>query len=186
MSVTTQISDRDHGLSSLVRMIDPRGYVDVGITANVASKPHERAVKNEGKGTESKASAELAEGPASPPTIVEIAAWHEFGTTDDGGHLPSRSWLRRWFEERPQEIQGFARRVARGLLEKKLTNKQALAAVGAWAVGDMKKRITKGIDPPLAESTLRRKKGKTTPLIDKGIFLGSIQFVSGIAKGGAP
>lgn len=102
-------------------------------------------------------------------TIIEVAIWNEFGTKT----IPSRSWLRGWFQENQNYVTGWLlgefKRVARG----EQTKVQALQRVGEKCVASIKQRIVARIPPPNAPSTIA-KKGSNVPLIDTGIFLGSI------------
>lgn len=50
-----------------------------------------------------------------------------------------------------------------------------LERVGLWAQGSIQQRISDGIPPPNAESTIRRK-GSSTPLIDTGQLRTSIKY----------
>lgn len=121
-----------------------------------------------------------AEGDAphqgGPVTVAQVAEWAELGIGQ-----PMRSWLRGFVDEAGPEIE---RRIAietKAVLEGKRTRAQALARVGAWIVGGIQARIARGIAPPNAESTIRRK-GSSTPLIDKGQLRSSI--TSRVVDGG--
>jgi hypothetical protein len=104
-------------------------------------------------------------------TVAEIAEIHEFGR----GNNPERSWLRNYVLENEERIKAMIRRMARAVREGKMTQEEALNLFGLQVVGEIKARITKGIAPALAASTLRIKGAdKSTPLIRHGQFIGSI------------
>lgn len=95
-------------------------------------------------------------------TVVDVAAIQEFGLG-----VPERSWLRDWFEEASEENRETLRRLALLVLKGQKTAEQALELAGLKFVGDMQKRISQGIPPPNAPSTIAAK-GSSTPLIDSG------------------
>jgi hypothetical protein len=85
--------------------------------------------------------------------------------------------IRAWVDENDAEISQMVRNIGNGIASGQLaTKRQALNMFGVWAQGDIQVRITEGISPPLADSTLRKKKNKTTPLIFTGQLLSSATF----------
>lgn len=116
-------------------------------------------------------------------TNLLIAAVAEFGTVD--GAVPPRSWLRAFVDENRNKIRKKIRVLERQVLDGKLDHERALGLLGAKLVGQIQTRISKGIAPPLAESTKARRAGpdkghkgprKFTPLIDTGQFWQSITW----------
>lgn len=108
------------------------------------------------------------DGSMSEKTLVEIAALHEFGAPSQG--IPRRSFLRDWLNLNES-------RVAR-TLQAIITQgdwRKGLLRFGAWCVGEVQKRISKGISPANAPSTIQRK-GSSKPLIDTGQLRSSIAF----------
>lgn len=100
----------------------------------------------------------------------EVAEIHEFGR----GNVPERSWFRSYLDSNKNRIEQMVVRVGRAVAQGKMTAAQGLNLLGLQMVGEIKQGIVAGIAPALAESTLERKGGKTTPLIETGQFLGSI------------
>lgn len=130
-----------------------RSYVRVGVLEEKGSVTHE----------------------GSDMTLVEIAATHEFGSSD--GRVPERSFIRRTFLVRvTKELAEFQTKLARAIVTKGLDPIKALRMLGAWGVAEVKKTITsEDIPPPLAESTIARK-GSSKPLVDTGLMKNSISF----------
>lgn len=131
----------------------------------------------------SKASApKKTSGPKKPggksriPTLVQVATWQEFGTDN----IPSRSFLFAWQAASLEQIRATKLALGKQMAAAKLDRTTALNRLGAWAVGQIQKRIRAGLTPELAESTKRAKtvRGKTgnTPLIDTGQLVSSITW----------
>ena len=106
-------------------------------------------------------------------TVGEIAAVHEFGSSD--GKVPQRSWLSAWVDQQASEIAIKLQGAAKGVLSGKLDPGVAVEVLAQDFVGKIRERIADGIMPPLAESTIARK-GSSTPLIDTGLFRSSITY----------
>lgn len=108
-------------------------------------------------------------------TVVELASWHEFGIG-----VPERSMIRSWVDENEAEIREQVVNIGNGVASGAIaTKQQALNLFGVWAQGDIQVRITEGIAPGLADSTLKKKGDKTTPLIFTGQLLSSVTFKVG-------
>ena len=120
---------------------------------------------------------EVLEGSPSGITLAEVANIHEFGAllkNKDGdviGEIPARSFIRAWFDENEARIQGMYLK----LLDKHGPEQweTAVQQLALWIQGEIQRRIRRGIDPPLAESTKERKKS-SKPLIDTGQLVASI------------
>jgi hypothetical protein len=105
------------------------------------------------------------------PTMAELGEIFEFGL----GNNPERSWLRNFMIENGAKLSAKVKRVAEKVVTGEMTAEQGMNLLGLDAVGGIKKRIQANIPPPLAPSTLARKgPNKTTPLIDTGMWIGSI------------
>ena len=122
---------------------------DVGVIGSEASEVH-----GEGEG-------EITTG--------TLAAMFEFGL----GGQPRRSWLVDWLGENEVQVQDLLRDLTGRILKGEITEQVALARVGVWAVGSIQERISSGIDPENAPSTVAAK-GSSTPLIEWGQFRSSI------------
>jgi hypothetical protein len=109
-------------------------------------------------------------------TNVELAAIHEFGSSD--GVVPERSFLRSTMRVKRGDwktvMRGFMRAVVRGAM----TAGRMLDLMGLRMVADTKKRITSGdgIPPPLQPATIARK-GSSRPLVDTGTLVNAITHV---------
>lgn len=104
-------------------------------------------------------------------TVSDIATFHEFGTAT----IPARSFVRAWADGARAEIQSDLQGLAEAIVAGKVANPETgLRALAARWVGQVQDRISDGIPPPLAESTIARK-GSATALIDTGQLRSSIR-----------
>lgn len=107
-------------------------------------------------------------------SVLDVAIWNEFGTEN----IPERSFLRAWFEKNQPRALAMLKRINQLVLEGKLTREQGLNQLGLRWVAEIQERMSKGIPPPNAPSTIA-KKGSSTPLIDDGILRSSIKHTIG-------
>jgi hypothetical protein len=103
-------------------------------------------------------------------TLVEIAAYNEFGTSSS----PSRPFMRQSFENHQDGLQKACDRV-NNLLSKGGTAERGLNELGVYAKGLVQEEIVGGGFEPNAESTIK-KKGSAQPLIDSGTMRQSVNF----------
>lgn len=112
---------------------------------------------------------EKAEG--SPDvTVADVATFNEFGLG-----VPERSFIRRWYDDQLEENKRKFRALQARVLRGEITQELAFKQLGLVFVGDIQKRISGGIPPENAESTVERK-GSSVPLIDKGQLRSSVSF----------
>lgn len=120
----------------------------------------------------------------SPLSNVEIGTIHEYGAPD--ANIPERSFIRAALDELVAQgkIEKFMTKGCKAIIDKGKTREQVLGLLGQLVKGRMQKRMTEGIPPPLAESTvLSRTKGKDPsigyplPLLDTGQLRASITSV---------
>lgn len=104
-------------------------------------------------------------------TVGEIASRHELGLG-----VPERSWLRAWVDENQKTIREDLRKVMRQVLRGKMTKEQGVEILGLKYVGAIQTRISNGIQPANAPSTIARK-GSSTPLIDTGQLRSAITHI---------
>lgn len=104
-------------------------------------------------------------------TNAELGAIHEYGTE----HVPQRSFLRAWVDERQDEIKAKVAYSLRSTLEYGAPWAEVMGDFGKWAVEQVRQRIKNGLEPANAESTLKRK-GSDKPLIDSGQLLAAIEY----------
>jgi len=122
------------------------------------------------------------DAPAGPLTVVDVGSFHEFGVgpfevmrfAADGSAsvyehpgIPQRSFIRAWFDESQDFIRQTLESQMALVVAGKLTAEKASERIALAFEGSVRKRIARGIAPPLAESTKRRK-GSSKPLIDRG------------------
>jgi len=114
--------------------------------------------------------------------LVEIARIHEFGgktiTTKDGRTIqnpPRRSWLRDTFDLERRKLEKRWTVTMRNAAFGKGPVKKYYDQFGALFASDIQLRISNGINPPNAETTIMIK-GSSKPLIDTGNFRSSITF----------
>lgn len=129
-------------------------------------------------------------GEPQPLTVADIATFHEFGVGPfsvmsafgaDGAAsvhehpgIPQRSFIRAWFDESQEFIVATLQSQMQLVVAGKLTAEQAGARIALAFEGSMKQRISRGIPPPNAPSTIARK-GSSKPLIDRGQLRNSIR-----------
>ena len=104
-------------------------------------------------------------------TVLDVGTWNEFGTVG----IPSRSFIRDWVDGNRKRAQGILKKLLQRVIAGELTEDAALEQFGAWAKGEIQVRIARGVPPPNAASTVKRK-GSSTPLIDTGILRSSIDY----------
>lgn len=138
--------------------------VRVGI---LADKPKREPVK----GSASKKARVRRKVAKAKYSLLEVAIVHEFG----GGHVPARSFIRATVDERKSDILKLQRAVLLRVVDGSLTEAQGLAQIGAAVAAMVQARIVAGIDPPLAPSTIARKKS-SKPLIHTGQLRSAITF----------
>jgi hypothetical protein len=100
-------------------------------------------------------------------SVAEIGSIHEFGLG-----VPERSFVRVWFDENKSRLP----EAIRVELETAIAQGNPRLAIERLAItiqASIQQRISNGIDPELAESTILQK-GSSTPLIDTGVLRSSI------------
>lgn len=108
----------------------------------------------------------------SPITVSEIATIHEYGM----GNSPERSFIRAWADQKAAENDMALRKIAQAIIQGKYDGRTGLERFGLLAVGQIQTRISNGIPPPNAESTIRQK-GSSTPLIKTGHLRSAIRHL---------
>jgi hypothetical protein len=143
------LKDKDRGYKKVIKELTRRNAgVSVGIHAKDASKKE-----------------------AGGRTVLEVGTWNEFGTKT----IPERSFIRGWFDAfqdaNRKTVTALAKRVAAG----RITQEQMLGQLGALFKGQAQQRISDGIEPANAQSTIDRK-GSSKPLVDSGQLKASISY----------
>lgn len=168
MSRVTVVDKGTRELLARVHALAAGRTVRVGV---LADKPKRIAPTQRGKHSK-KARIREKVARRAPPSLLEVAIIHEFG----GGHVPARSFIRATVDAKRGEILALQKHLATQVLKGALSPEQALGQLGAKVAAWCQARIVAGIAPPLAASTLRRKGGKTTPLILTGQIKSSITY----------
>lgn len=106
-----------------------------------------------------------------PLSVLDVAIINEFGL----GNVPERSFLRAWFDENESRAYQMCQVMLTTVVQGKRTKEQALQLLAMKFVGEIQQRISQGIPPANAQSTID-KKGSSTPLIDTGQLRSSISF----------
>lgn len=151
--MTNRVTRKDHGAKAFLKEVSrPPGGVRVGVFGEKAAM----AVAKSGKVTELL-------------TLGQLATWLEYGTE----RMPGRFWLSSYVQENKQRILEMLKRGSKEVLDRRMTKEQVLNLIGLKVVGEIKERISRGLSPPNAESTIK-KKGSSTPLIASGQFRASI------------
>jgi hypothetical protein len=104
-------------------------------------------------------------------TVIDVANWMEFGTSK----IPARSFIRAWADETQREDRKQIKSVMTAALAGGITEDQGLEILGLRFVGSIQERISKGIPPKLAQSTIDRK-DSSVPLINTGQLRASVTF----------
>ena len=146
---TMTLKDTDRGYAAMVKRVfglRSKAHVDVGILDSGA---------DHGGGV----------------SVLDVAMWQEFGTNT----IPERSFIRAWFDEDEPNLRQELTTLMQSVVEGKRTKDQALELLGQRAVARVQARMSEGVPPPNAPSTVRRK-GSSTPLIDKGALRSSISY----------
>ena len=106
-----------------------------------------------------------------------VAAAHEFGTKQSGGHIPERSFMRSAVSIGRNKINERLRADLRALLEGRGNSKMVFSRVGRLVASLMQARIrdSKSWATPLKPATIARK-GSDVPLIDTSRMIASITY----------
>lgn len=106
-------------------------------------------------------------------SIAEYGAYNEYGTK----HIPARPFMAPSFERNVRAIgQDFDTEGAK-LVRGRITANQALTVIGMKHAQRVQNTITgPDIPPPLADSTVARKKGSTKTLVDTGAMVNAVQI----------
>lgn len=144
------VIDRDLGFAALMKALEAAG---AGIEMTVGL--------HEEEGGE----------PKGDMTAVEIAELNEFGSP--GGKIPPRPSITAWGDENASRVPTQIADAFRAALAKRGDPFQRCDQLAQVYAGEVQQKISGGIPPPNAESTIR-KKGSSVPLIDTGTFRSSI------------
>ena len=153
MSSRVQIRSRDRGLQALTKRIYGLGkvHLKVGVFSTEPKQGHD--------------------GKPTKVTVLMVAEWMEYGTNT----IPARSFIRAWFDENKATNTATMKSALQAVARGAITKERALELLGLRFVAGIQKRISDGIPPELADSTIKAK-GSSVPLIDTGQLRSSITF----------
>jgi hypothetical protein len=106
-------------------------------------------------------------------TMTKLASIHEYGAPSR--NIPERSFMRATFSEKASAIEAKVIKLAKKLVKDGSGKEKAMGLLGEYIKGLMQARIRKGIPPPNKPATVA-KKGSSTPLIDTGQLINSIEW----------
>jgi hypothetical protein len=104
-------------------------------------------------------------------SVLQIAIFNEFGTNN----IPARSFIRAWFDENEAKLREDLVKLMQSVVQGTRTKEQILELLGQRCVAEIQERISAGIDPPNAASTVA-KKGSSTPLVNEGLLRSAISY----------
>lgn len=146
------VRDVDRGARQLLRDLKKKPKIRVGVLGQTAS-----------------AAKEEHDGGFAEDTVADVASKHEFGIG-----VPRRSFIADWADESEPEAKRRLRKAAERLVEGGDVDRE-IRRFGSWAVGQIQMRISRRIDPPLAQVTIDQK-GSDVPLIDTEQLRSSITY----------
>ena len=109
----------------------------------------------------------------SPAGVAAIAAGRV--TKPHKIVIPERAPIRKTFDEQRGRIMGASARLMRQVVAGQIELPEALGKMGEFASAQIRRTIQRGVTPPLAPSTIRRKKS-SKPLIDEGLLINSYTY----------
>lgn len=117
--------------------------------------------------------------------MAKLAAIHEYGAvisadksiTGKAITIPERSFMRSTMHEKKSEISKRLQKIIVKVLDPQnpISPQKGLATLAQYISQQMKAKIRSGISPGLSQWTIDRK-GSSTPLIDTGQLINSIEF----------
>lgn len=96
-------------------------------------------------------------------TVLDVGTFNEYGM----GNNPERSFIRATVDMNASANDMALRKIAQAIIQGKYDGRTGLDRFGLLVVGQIQTRISNGIPPPNAPSTIARK-GSSTPLIEDG------------------
>jgi hypothetical protein len=147
--MAVKIKDVDKGWRSLLKRVDAMGTTGLSVGVH-----------------EEEGGAEYSDG----ATVAEVATYNEFGTE----RIPERSFLRTWYDENKEQALIDARKLFAYITRKGGSLRNGLDQLGLRFVGQIQTRISSGIPPENADSTIRQK-GSSVPLIATGQLRASVR-----------
>lgn len=147
--------DKDNGISALRKKFGKKVVAKIGIQGKKNYEPLR------GK---------------SDFSMVDLGLVHEYGSKK--ANVPQRSFMRSTFDENETKYENRLKRTARKIAKNPKTSNLAedVFLLGEKVRKDIIKKINSNIPPPLADSTVEKKKDDLA-LVDKGLMIGAISSV---------
>jgi hypothetical protein len=111
-------------------------------------------------------------------SVVDVAAFHEFGTKD----IPIRAHVRSTYDEKIEDLSKMSAAELGKVVDGRQTVKMAMARLGEFHAGQIKTKINEGPFKELSPKTIAAK-GSDRPLIDTGQMIQSVDHVEGFGNG---
>ena len=115
-------------------------------------------------------------GSSNAPTVLDIAIWSEFGTSN----MPERSFIRKSFEENKAKYKKTADQLLSAIMDGKITLDNALDRMGLMLQTDIKKFLVDGKVKPKSKRAELEENGKT--LVDTAQMMQSITYKKHVGK----
>lgn len=169
MATPSKVTDTDKGLRALLKRLKAEKWaITVGVHGPEGAETHQQPEPPPKESPTDGAEEPQKDAPAKV-TVLDVAVWNEYGT----GHVPERSFIRDWADQNEQQNKDNLRKIAIAVYQGKYDIRTGLDRLGLLFVGQIQRRISAGISPPNAPSTIE-KKGSSTPLINFGQLRASI------------
>jgi hypothetical protein len=107
-------------------------------------------------------------------SVIDIGMYNEFGTSRG---IPARPFMSRTYDEQVNNAVTFAKHLAGGVIDRKISVTKALTDLGMWYQSEVQKTIrnAKTWAIPNAPGTIKAK-GSSSPLIDTGRMVGAVRY----------
>ena len=99
--------------------------------------------------------------------VAYIGAIQDFGLPNKKPPIPSRPWMRSWFDKNLKNIKEKTKKILENILDGYITVKEGIEQLGFYGSTELKQSIVKWSMPPNAPLTILLK-GFNDPLIDTG------------------
>lgn len=112
---------------------------------------------------------------ATPPSVVEVALWNEFGTES----IPERSFFRSTLTEQSSQINKIREEAVKNILTKGWSVDKALDMIGFRVQVMIQNKIKSNIPPENAPSVLEKKRAEgvgTNTLMETQLLLRSVTY----------
>lgn len=189
MASTARVIDKDEGWAELKKRLSDLSQpnrVAVGVQSNATGKSEDGSLNMAALASVHEFGARIEHPGGTPYKVTERGAvFVKKGTHGIDGvtkahmiTIPERSFIRSTVDENAGKYNRLAKALMRKIVGGQLELRQALGLIGAKVQADIKRRIQRGIDPPLRPRTIERKRS-SKQLIDTGQLLNSITYEVG-------